>query len=37
VDESVLAHPAANVAITASSSGRFIMFPNSIECLMVIL
>jgi hypothetical protein len=31
-------HPAtANVAMTASNSGRFIVCSNSIECLMVFL
>jgi hypothetical protein len=29
-------HPTtANVAITASSSGRFAIFSNNIECLMI--
>jgi hypothetical protein len=34
---SVLAHPAANVATTASNSGRLIIFVNSIECFIVFL
>jgi hypothetical protein len=36
---SVVAHPAANVAnvaITASNSGRFVIFSNSIEFLIVV-
>jgi hypothetical protein len=32
----VVAHPAANAATTASISGRFTKFFNSIECLMFI-